>query len=91
MLCNNPTREGAVPRIRVPSSACAPPQLAPVACPQVGVSMVLAFMVLWDLPNIHSGVDSLKSSRISAVYSEVAPVVGVFGTLFGKALQAQVI
>lgn len=52
--------------------------------------MILAFMVLWDLPNIRSGVASLKTSRLSAVYLEVAPVFGVFGALFGKALQAQV-
>lgn len=52
--------------------------------------MILAFMVLWDLPNIRSGVESLKTSRISAVYNEVAPTFCVFGALFGKALQAQV-
>jgi hypothetical protein len=52
--------------------------------------MVLAFMVMWDLPNIQRGVASLETSRLSGVYREVAPTFGVFGTLFGKALQAQV-
>ena len=51
--------------------------------------MILAFMILWDLPNIRRGVASLETSRLSAVYKEVAPTFGVFGTLFGKALQAQ--
>jgi hypothetical protein len=29
-------------------------------------------------------------SRLAPVYEEVAPVLGVFGRLFGKALEAQV-
>lgn len=57
---------------------------------QVGVSMVLSFMVVWDLPAISKGISSLQSSRLSAIYSEVAPSLAVFGMLFGKALQAQV-
>ena len=52
--------------------------------------MILAFMVMWDLPNIQRGVASLETSRLSGVYREVAPTFGVFGSLFGKALQAQV-
>jgi len=36
------------------------------------------------------GDSSLQSSRLSAIYSEVAPSLAVFGMLFGKALQAQV-
>lgn len=57
---------------------------------QVSVSMVLSFMVVWDLPMIAAGVKSLESSRLSTIYSEVAPSVQVFGKLFGRALQAQV-
>jgi hypothetical protein len=34
-------------------------------------------------------VRSLASSRLAAVYEEVAPPLAVFGQLFGKALQAQ--
>ena len=52
--------------------------------------MVLSFMVVWDLPAISKGISSLQSSRLSAIYSEVAPSLAVFGMLFGKALQAQV-
>lgn len=60
------------------------------AWPQVGVSLVLGFFMLWDLPMINRGVGSLKQSRLAPVYEEVAPVVSVFGKLFGKALEAQV-
>ncbi|DBB10731.1 TPA: hypothetical protein ACH3X3_007221 [Trebouxia sp. C0006] len=56
---------------------------------QVGVSLVLSFMVVWDLPTIARGVQSLRSSRLRAIYMEVAPTFTVFGQLFGKALQAQ--
>jgi len=57
---------------------------------QVGVSLVLSFMVVWDLPMIGRGVKSLENSRLSAVYAEVAPSVSIFSELFGRALQAQV-
>ena len=52
--------------------------------------MVLSFMIVWDLPAIAKGVQSLKTSRLSAMYAEIAPSVTVFGELFGRALQAQV-
>lgn len=51
--------------------------------------MVLSFMIVWDLPTISRGVQSLKTSRLSAMYAEVAPSVTVFAKLFGRALQAQ--
>lgn len=57
---------------------------------QVGVSMVLSFMVVWDLPMIANGVKSLETSRLAPIYAEVAPSLMVFGELFGRALQAQV-
>ena len=47
-------------------------------------------MVVWDLPAIQRGVQSLKTSRIAPIYNTVAPSLEVFATLFGKALQAQV-
>ena len=45
--------------------------------------------MLWDLPTITAGVNTLRSSRVAPVYDEVAPVLSVFGRLFGKALEAQ--
>ena len=53
--------------------------------------MVLSFMIVWDLPTIRKGVLSLRTSRLAPVYDEVAPSCAVFATLFGKALQAQVL
>ena len=57
---------------------------------QLGVSLILSFMAVWDLPAIKRGVASLRTSRLAPVYRTVAPSVEVFATLFGKALQAQV-
>ena len=57
---------------------------------QVGVSMVLSFMFVWDMPNIARGAASLRDSRLAPFYNELAPTLIVFGQLFGKALQAQV-
>lgn len=56
---------------------------------QAVVSLVLGFMLVWDLPSIKKGVASLSSSRLAPVYHEVAPVLTVFGLLFGKALEVQ--
>jgi predicted PurR-regulated permease PerM len=56
---------------------------------QVFISLVLSFMILWDLPIISQGVASLKTSRLADIYEEVAPSIVVFSQLFGKAMQAQ--
>lgn len=56
---------------------------------QLGISFVLSFMMVWDLPHIATAVQSLRSSRVAPIYNTVAPSVKVFATLFGKALQAQ--
>lgn len=56
---------------------------------QLGVSLILSFMMMWDLPAISRGVESLKTSRVAPIYNTVAPSLEIFATLFGKALQAQ--
>ncbi|CAM6036850.1 unnamed protein product [Sphagnum compactum] len=53
------------------------------------VSLIFSFMLVWDMPAIRRGVQSLKQSRLSIVYEEIAPVIGTFGAIFGKAMQAQ--
>lgn len=86
--------------------ALLPAHLVPAGCPgcqafhtalphaphtmQVGISLILSFMVVWDLPAIRRGVQSLTTSRVAPIYNTVAPSLEVFATLFGKALQAQV-
>ena len=53
------------------------------------VSLVLSFMIVWDMPAIRRGVESLAHSRLAWLYYETAPALSAFGHLFGKALQAQ--
>lgn len=53
------------------------------------VSLIFSFMIVWDHPALSRGVRSLKKSRLSAFYEELAPVAATFGRIFGKALQAQ--
>ena len=53
------------------------------------VSMIFSFLLLWDLPEIEKGIQSLATSRIGVIYREVAPSVVELGKLIGKALQAQ--
>jgi len=53
------------------------------------LSVVLSFVILWDLPAIRAGLGSLRASRLGWAYSELAPPLASFAVLFGKALQAQ--
>ena len=54
------------------------------------MSLILGFLFVWDMPRISRGISSLATSRLAPVYNEVAPMLLVFGQLFGKALQVQV-
>ena len=76
--------------LRPPAVSWVDDQFCFCGAAQVGVSLVLSFMVVWDLPAIGAGIGSLRSSRLAPFYNEVAPSLAVFGQLFGKALQAQV-
>lgn len=53
------------------------------------LSLLFSFMIMWDLPMIATGVRRLKTSRLSFVYDELAPVVAKFGNVLGKSFEAQ--
>lgn len=53
------------------------------------LSLVFSFMIMWDLPIVVSGVRRLKTSRLSFMYDELAPVVTQFGSVLGKSFEAQ--
>lgn len=53
------------------------------------LSLVFSFMIMWDLPMIARGVRRLKTSRLSFMYDELAPVVTQFGSVLGKSFEAQ--
>lgn len=53
------------------------------------LSLIFSFMLMWDLPVIERGVRKLKTSRLSFMYDELAPVVTKFGSVLGKSFEAQ--
>ncbi|CAI5482152.1 unnamed protein product [Closterium sp. Yama58-4] len=53
------------------------------------VSLILSAMIVWDLPSLARGMQSLQTSRFAPIYDELAPVVLTFGRIFCRALEAQ--
>ena len=53
------------------------------------LSIVLSFLILWDLPSLERGVESLASGRTAEVYAEIAPSITAFGMMLGRAFEAQ--
>lgn len=53
------------------------------------LSIVLSFLILWDLPSLERGVESLASGRTAEVYAEIAPSITAFGVMLGRAFEAQ--
>lgn len=53
------------------------------------LSLLFSFMIMWDFPTIARGVRKLRSSRLSFMYHELAPVVSKFGSVLGKSFEAQ--
>lgn len=53
------------------------------------LSIVLSFLILWDLPSLQRGVMALATGRTSEVYEEIAPGITAFGVMLGRAFEAQ--
>jgi predicted PurR-regulated permease PerM len=53
------------------------------------LSIVLSFLILWDLPSLQRGVMALATGRTSEVYEEIAPGLTAFGVMLGRAFEAQ--
>ena len=53
------------------------------------LSIILSFLILWDLPGLKRGVQSLATGRASEVYAEIAPSMTSFGVMLGRAFEAQ--
>jgi len=58
---------------------------------QFVMSLILSFIVLWDLPRIREGIGGLRESRAAETYAEIAPGMRAFGTVLGRAFEAQTI
>ncbi|HYI11792.1 MAG TPA: AI-2E family transporter [Thermoanaerobaculia bacterium] len=53
------------------------------------LSIVLSFLILWDLPSLKRGIQALATGRTSDVYAEIAPSITAFGVMLGRAFEAQ--
>ena len=53
------------------------------------LSLIFAFMVIWDLPRVSRGVRSLRHSRLGFMYEDLAQPISQFGNVVGKAFEAQ--
>lgn len=58
---------------------------------QFVLSIILSFIVIWDLPRISRGIASLSESRAADTYAEIAPGMRAFGIVLGRAFEAQTI
>lgn len=53
------------------------------------LSMLLSLFITFDLPRITRGVKRLETSRVQHFYHEIAPGLVAFGSIIGRAFQAQ--
>lgn len=58
---------------------------------QFALSILLSFLVLWDLPRTSARIAKLGHSRAADVYAEVAPGLRAFGIMLGRAFEAQTV
>jgi predicted PurR-regulated permease PerM len=53
------------------------------------LSIILSFLILWDLASLKLGVQSLATGNTVEVYDEIAPGMTAFGVMLGRAFEAQ--
>ncbi len=58
---------------------------------QFMLSLILSFLVIWDLPRIKAGIARLADSNVADAYAEIAPGMRAFGSVLGRAFEAQTI
>lgn len=56
---------------------------------QFALSLLLSLFITLDIPRLKRGILSLRRSRVSDFFDEIAPGVYNFGRLIGRAFQAQ--
>ena len=53
------------------------------------LSIILSFLILWDLPSLRRGIQALATGRTAEIYEEIAPGMTAFGVMLGRAFEAQ--
>lgn len=54
------------------------------------LSLVFSFLIIWDLERLKCDVKALKDTRLGLIYETISPMLEKFGTVVGKAFEAQI-
>lgn len=58
---------------------------------QFVISIILSFLMLWDLPATRERMRRFAYGRTAEVYEEIAPSLSAFGVTLGRAFEAQTV
>lgn len=53
------------------------------------ISVILSFLMIWDLPATRERIHRFAYGRTAEVYAEIAPGLTAFGVMLGRAFEAQ--
>lgn len=53
------------------------------------LSMILSFMLIWDLPRTKERLKRFSEGRTAEIYREITPSLRAFGMMLGRAFEAQ--
>jgi predicted PurR-regulated permease PerM len=53
------------------------------------ISVILSFLMIWDLPATRARIQRFAYGRTAEVYTEIAPGLTAFGVMLGRAFEAQ--
>ncbi|HEU4523180.1 MAG TPA: AI-2E family transporter [Thermoanaerobaculia bacterium] len=58
---------------------------------QFGISIILSFLMVWNLPATAERMKQFAYGRTAEVYAEIAPGLRSFGVMLGRAFEAQTV
>lgn len=53
------------------------------------LSMILSFVLIWDLPKTRERLQRFSTGRTADIYREITPSITAFGVMLGRAFEAQ--
>ncbi len=53
------------------------------------LSIILSFLLIWDLPNTKARLQRFSTGRTAEIYREIVPGLSAFSTMLGRAFEAQ--
>lgn len=53
------------------------------------LSIILSFLLIWDLPKTRERMKRFSTGRTADIYSEIVPGLSAFSTMLGRAFEAQ--